>query len=37
MKSINTKLDMIFGIKLSRINNSKGVYIIEKQFIDNFV
>ena len=36
-KSINTKLDMIFGIKLSRINNREDFYTIKKQFIDTFV
>ena len=38
MKSINTKLDMIFGIKLSKINDKNaGIYTIKKQFIDTFV
>ena len=36
-KSINTKLDMIFGIKLSRSNKREDFYTIKKQFIDTFV
>ena len=36
-KSINNKLDMIFGIKVSRINNKEEFYKIKKQFIDTFV
>ena len=36
-RSINNKLDMIFGIKLSRINNKEEFYKIKKQFIDTFV
>ena len=36
-RSINNKLDMIFGIKLSRKDKREGVYIIEKLFIDKLV
>ena len=36
-KSINTKLDMIFGIKLVLKDKREWIYIIEKQFIDTFV
>ena len=36
-RSINNKLDMIFGIKVSRINNKEDFYKIKKQFIDTFV
>ena len=35
-KSINTKLETIFGIKLVLKDKREGIYIIEKQFIDTF-
>ena len=35
-RSINNKLDMIFGIKLSKSNKREDFYTIKKQFIDTF-
>ena len=34
--SINTKLNLIFGIKLSRKDKRNGIYTVEKCFIDVF-